>query len=858
MAHHPSNAGDTPLPERLRAWLAARADALRAFPYATRDHLRARLASNDRRERAGAIGGLALAGLMTLVLAGWLVLLFFFIPDPASISRENFDQATVVFTADGEELTRYAVENRVWMPLDSISPHVTEALLATEDHRFYRHGGIDLRRLVGAARATVGGNRQGGSTITMQLARNAYPQIWDDATPIRKLRELLTAKRLEDHFSKDEILEMYLNTVSFIYQAFGIEAAAQTYFAKPAQDLTALEGAVLVGMLKGPVYYNPVRNPERSRERRDVILAQMVKFGYLDAATADSLRQQETPLDFRPPSRDGGIAPHFAEHVRRHLDEWAERRGYNLYTDGLVVHTTIDSRLQAAAQQAAVEIGEDLQAVANLEWSRSSPSYFSSNARDYRGRAGDAAFAHFWAQNPDLLNRFLSQTEAFRRMKANGLAPDSALARLRADAAFVDSVKAMQTWLDVGFVALDPRNGQVRAWVGGRDFAHHQYDHVAQARRQPGSTFKPFVYTAALERGFRPTDQMPDSIVTYRDPGSGRTWRPANVGGGASGRFMTLADALAYSKNTITAQLVAEVGPQRVAQTARRMGIKSELDAVPSIGLGTSPVTLLEMAGAYTPLANQGRYAEPVFLTRIENRDGQVIATFSSAPRPVLERYTAYSVLDMMRGVVDRGTGVRIRNQYGARGDFAGKTGTTQNGADGWFMLMHPELVMGAVVGFTTPSIHFRSNYWGQGAHTALHVIGRFYREAGREVLASDARFEAPVGWEPPPPPDTLSDSVLFADDFGYDDTLAREADSLLAATDSLLYRFDRELEGRDGDRAQARRDSVAEAAKTPSRRAADSLNAMELRKPLRTRPDTARSVSAPSIPDSLRSLPPR
>jgi penicillin-binding protein 1A len=394
-------------------------------------------------------------------------------------------------------------------------------------------------------------------------------------------------------------------------------------------------------MLKGTVYYNPVSNPERSHERRNTVLSQMTKYGYLDRAAYDSLRTKETPLNFKRPSRADNMAPHFAEYIRQWLDKWAEENGYNLYTDGLRVYTTLDSRLQTAGQQAAEKVGADLQAVADVEWSRRSSPYFSANAHDYQNyRQRVQPFGYFWDANPEMLNRFIKQSPRYRRITDSGLAADSAMAFLRSDTTFVDSLKTSMQHLDVGFMAMDPRTGYVRAWVGGRDFNVDQYDHVARAKRQPGSTFKPFVYITALELGFRSTDQLADSVITYRDRDSRQTWRPTNVGG-ASGNMMTLKDALAYSKNTITAQLVAEVGPHRVASTARRLGIKSELDEVPSIGLGTSPTTVMEMVAAYSTIANEGRYHEPVFVTRIENRDGRVLASFGTKARSVLSNYTA-------------------------------------------------------------------------------------------------------------------------------------------------------------------------------------------------------------------------
>lgn len=852
-----------PNPSSSSSWqdrLAAWSQRVRAYPGDLRAGLDDNLHNDDARVRRGTIGVLVLAGLMALVLVGWMVLLVR-TPGTQSIQKTQLEQATIAYTVDGEEITRYQVKNREWVPLDSISPNIVEALLATEDHRFYEHNGVDVRRIFGAAWQTLRGNRQGGSTVSMQFARNAYPTIRDDFVLLRKTKEWLTAIRMEDRYEKEEILEMYLNTVPFVYNAFGIEAAAQTYFQQSARDLGLLESATLIGMLKGTVYYNPVRHPERSHERRNVVLTQMVHHGYLDAAAYDTLRTKETPLNFKQPSRADNMAPHFAEYIRQWLDEWAEDNGYNLYTDGLKVYTTLDSRLQTAAQEVAREVGSDLQAVADVEWSHRSSPYFSARASDYQSyRQRVRPFGYFWDAKPDLLNRFIKQSPRYRRLTGEGLAADSAMAVLRTDTTFVDSLKASMQHLDVGFMAMDPRNGHVRAWVGGRDFETSQYDHVAQAKRQPGSTFKPFVYITALELGFRSTDQLVDSVITYRDPDSRQTWRPQNVGG-ASGNMLTLKDALAYSKNTITAQLVAEVGPHRVASTARRLGIKSDLDEVPSIGLGTSPTTLMEMVSAYATIANEGRYHEPIFVTRIENRNGRVLASFGTKARSVLSNYTAYTILDMMRGVVDYGTGQRIRNQYGVRGDVAGKTGTSQEGADGWFMLMHPNLVMGAWTGFSSPQIHFRSNFWGQGAHNALHLVGQFYRQAKAETdVFADVSFQPPLGWEPPVP-DTLgayADSLFLAyGDSLYSDSLYALADSLVNATDSMLT-ADWGMEDLIDDGPDDEEDKPLTAA--------DSLNMLEAAdpqfNPVRSQPDSLRvprrRPRSDSLPQPRLQQPPR
>ena len=730
--------------------------ALRRGVSGTAQRIRNRL--KDPKTRAGTMLPLAAAVLIAGLGIYWIILLTE-LPSTADLERSAFEQATVVYSADGTELTTYQDKNRTWVELDQISEWVPQALIATEDHRFYEHSGIDVMRTISSTLYTLRGDVQGGSTITMQLARNAFPSIYDDWMITRKFKEWITAVRIEAMYEKDEILEMYLNTVPFMYNAFGIEAASQTYFQVPASDLNVRGAATLVSMLKGTVYYNPVRHPERSHERRNVVLEQMVQRGYLTPSEFETYRDEPTQLNFARLTRAEEPAPHFAEYLRQWLDDWAEQYGANLYTDGLRVHTTIDIDLQEAGQRAVDEITERLQGVADQT----------------------VPVTTFWERNPETIDVILRRTDRFRSLTASGLGESVALDSLRGSPAFVDSLQTVLRRVQAGFVALDPRDGDVLAWVGGRDFGEVQFDHVAMSRRQPGSTFKPFVYAAALDAGFTQTSLIRDEVVEYVDPDTRRSWRPSNVGQ-ATGRLMTLADALAFSKNTVTAQLVQQIGPGRVVDHAHRMGIQSELDAVPSIGLGTSEVSLLEMSAAYATLANDGRYREPNIVTRIEDASGNVVERFRSEGRQAIPAAVAYSVLDMMRGVVDRGTGVRIRNTYGVRGDVAAKTGTSQNGADGWFMLAHPNIVMGAWVGFTSPGLYFPSSYYQQGAHTALPIVGRFYqmaRDRAGDLIDPDVSFTAPAGWVEPQPVDTSSAS---------DYLFASNVDSLEARRDSLYY----------------------------------------------------------------------
>ncbi|MGE5386412.1 MAG: penicillin-binding protein 1A [Betaproteobacteria bacterium] len=654
----------------------------------------------------------------------YVLILIPFTPSISNIRKTSSEQPAQILSADDKKLAEFKQSNREWVKLAEISPHVINALIATEDHRFYQHYGLDWRRTAAAALSTFSGDRQGGSTITQQLARNLYPEaIGRSPTLTRKLMEAITAFKIEAVHSKAEILETYLNTVPFLYNAYGIEMAARTYFDSSAADLDVLQSATLVGMLKGNSYYNPVLNPERAVERRNLVLAQMVKHGKLTPEQLEALKKKPLRIDFERQTEPPGPAPHFARFLRKWLVEWADRNDYSIYNDGLVVRTTIDSRLQTLANQAVARRGNQLQNLANAAWgSRAS-----------------------WSAGNPLVQAFIRESPEYAAAIAKGLKPEQALKQLQADRAFMRALQEQKTQIQAGFIAIDPQNGQVKAWVGSRDFDRDGFDHVQQARRQPGSTFKPFVYGEAFRQGYSPDDTLVDQAVEI-DVGKGEIWRPADASP-PSGRPMTLADGLAYSKNTITAQLMQKVGPAKVAKLARALGVRqSKLEEVPSLALGTSPVTLKEMVTAYATIANGGGYIEPVLVTRIEDRNGRVLATLRpDAPERVLPRDVATTLIDAMRGVIKRGTGNSIRSRYGISADVAGKTGTTQDNADGWFILMHRQLVGGAWVGFNDNRITLRSDYWGQGAHSALPIVGDVYASALRaRILDPRARFDEP------------------------------------------------------------------------------------------------------------------
>jgi penicillin-binding protein 1A len=695
--------------------------------------------------------GVATSVAVSLLLA-WALLLIPFTPGVDKVLNARGEKPSVLLAADGSVLATFRRTNREWIALDHVPTHVVDALIATEDHRFWQHPGVDWRRSLAAVAHTLTGERQGGSTITQQLARNVFPEdIGRAHTATRKLKEMITALKLERAYSKREILEAYLNTVSFHYNAFGIEMAARTYFNKPASELTLPEGATLVGLLKATRTYNPVLNPERAVERRNIVLAQMVKHGSLRQDLYERLSRRPLHLEFVRQDLDGGAAPHFADAVRRWLLSWGELLGYDIYADGLVIQSAIDPRLQRLANQAVRRQLDALQVVADVEWGRASDKLLSTHIEAYQQALRKTEpFGHFWSTRTDLLDSFVRESPEFANLLDKGQSKDEAGATLRADAAFLAALRTRKTRLEGGFVAIDPSNGYVRAWVGSRDFAADSYDHVQQAHRQPGSTFKPFVYGAALESGMDPHREFRSRDVSIRLPG-GEVWRPRDLGGPGSS-VATLEDGLVYSRNAVTAQVIEEVGPAKVARFAQRMGVReSKLEAVPSLALGTSPVTLLEMASAYGTIAALGDYRAPVLVARVSDARGRLVAQIAppadAARQRVLKPDVAMQLIEMLRAAVDRGTGRGIRDSFAIGVDAAGKTGTTQNNTDGWFILMRPNLVAAAWVGFDDPRVTLRSEHWGQGAHNALRVVGDFMQHAlSEEALDGQAEFPSRAG----------------------------------------------------------------------------------------------------------------
>ncbi len=684
------------------------------------------------------------------------------IPDVVELQNPRSSLATEIYSADGELMGTYFLENRSNTTFAEIPAHLVDALVATEDVRFRQHSGVDLRATARVIKGVVTLNNQGGgSTLSQQLAKNLYPRA-DDLGFVglvnRKFKEWILAARLERNFTKDEILTLYLNTVPFMYGAYGLKSCAKTYFGQEVSDLTLAESATIVGMLKNPALYNPVRRPDLTRGRRNTVLDQMVKYGKLDPVVADSAKAE--PLDmanFQRLDHNTGMATYFREQLRQWLKTWcAEHVGsdgepYDLYRDGLKVYTTIDARMQRYAEEAVEEWMTRLQRDFFAHWG---PNYrYAPWNWPYNDRRDD-----------DFLERKMKQSERWRRMLAAGVPEDSVRlafetpremtvfswhgdARHDLDTVMspLDSINYHRRVLHAALMALDPETGFIRAWVGGISHRHFQFDHVNRAnRRQVGSTFKPFIYTAALQAGYYPCVQVPNVPVTFHE-GDARwglleDWTPKNSGDAREGEMVTLYWALANSVNYISAYLMDKIGSQPVIDMAHKMGVTADIPNLPSICLGTPEVSLYEMVGAYTIFANQGGYTEPVFVTRIEDKNGVVLYEhFGATNQEVMKPQDAYVMLQMLRNVMMKGTGIRIhREPYGNLPwslEIAGKTGTTQQHSDGWFMGILPKLVGGVWVGADDPVVAFRTIDKGQGANMALPVYGNFLRR----VLADDS-----------------------------------------------------------------------------------------------------------------------
>ncbi len=646
--------------------------------------------------------------------------------DLANISNAN---ASEIYSADGVLLGKYYIQNRTIINYDDISPDIINALVATEDARFFEHRGIDFKSYIRVIVKTIlmgddsGG---GGSTLSQQLSKNLYPRKrhWLLSIPINKLKEMFVARRLERVHTKEELLNLYLNTVPFGGNIYGVEVAAKQFFNTTAKDLKTEEAAVLVGMLKANTYYNPVRNLENALKRRNTVLTQMKKYEYLSPVTCDSLMQLPVEVKHIKESHTDGMATYFREYLRHELagimKEFKKEDGsdYNLYTDGLVIHTTIDSRMQKYAEKAVRTHMKNLQKSFDKHWKGKKPWVDEKvimkemkKSKRYKalvekGYTEEQIKNSFDKKQP--MTVFTWDGEETREMSP------------------LDSVKYYYCMLNAGFLAMDPRSGDIKAWVGGTNSKYFQYDHV-KAKRQVGSVFKPIVYTKALQSGYLPCDYFNNYLVTYTNYDD---WQPHNADGKYGGQF-SMGGALSNSVNSIAVDMIMKTGVEEVRQLASEMGIHSEIPKAPAIALGAVDVSLYEMVQVYSTYANRGLHVKPRYLTHIEDNKGELIANYKKDNKPVrvISQDHADIMTKMMEMVVDSGTARRLRLTYNLQNDMAGKTGTTQSHADGWFLGYTPNLAVGSWVGGESPRIRFRSLSLGQGANTALPICGLFMRD---------------------------------------------------------------------------------------------------------------------------------
>lgn len=671
-------------------------------------------------------------------------------------------EASEIYSADGVLIGKYFTENRSSVEFEDISPLLVETLIHTEDERFYDHHGIDYAGFLGAFKDALTGNARGASTITQQLVKNLfkirseymdgkYCRVSGLSTMIIKVKECLGARRIEERYSKEQILKMYLNTVYFGSNAYGIKAAAKTYFNTTPAKLTYEQSACLVGILKANTYYNPQKNPDNNLRRRNVILHIMQEHGVYSKQVCDSLCAIPLVLDFNPESNINGKACYFRDAVYNELQQWCEDNDVNLYQDGLKIYTTIDSRMQDYAEAAVRKQMSELQRKFEMGWGKDNPWRDYSNKElknfiDDRAVQSNAykALSLRFKGNKDSIMRYMRKPHKMKVFDYKNGVKDTVMSS-------IDSLKYTLRFLHCGFLAMEPQTGYVKAWVGDVDYNYWQYDKVT-SKRQPGSTFKLFVYAEAMCQGASPCDVRVDSAInwSYREKdGTMTLWQPRNANGEFSNNGLTLKTAFARSTNTVAVQLAREVGAKKIVALAHDMGIESEIDPNPSVCLGSGDVSLLEMITAYAVVVDEGRKHKPVLVTRIEDRKGKTVYQSKVTSENVLDYETAFLMREMLReGLVDeKGTSQGL-HQYNIfqNTDFGGKTGSTSNYSDAWYIGVTPKLVAGAWVGGEYRCIHFRNGSDGQGGRAALPIFGRFM-----ERTMNDKRLKAYRGRFPEP-----------------------------------------------------------------------------------------------------------
>lgn len=731
-------------------------------------------------------------GVLIIILTalGWLG----FMPTIEDLQNPSRDLASEVISEDGRILgTFYLNENRNPVEYKDLSPFLVQALIAREDHRFEKHAGVDGVALFRVAVRTIlmrSSGQGGGSTITQQLAKNLFPRdtteyklgiVRSTVMALRKFKEWVIAVKLERNYTKDEILTMYLNTVPFSGDAFGIKAASRAFFNKSPDSLKIEEAAILIGLLQAPTKFNPVRNPERSQLRRNSVLQKMYEHNFITEQQYDSLVTIPVKVTYNSQGHNAGTATYFREKLRfimtrpkpdkskygssqsfyedsiewenNPLYGWCNKNkkpdgsDYNLYTDGLRIYSTINYRMQEYAEEAVKShLKESLQPAFYKEKKGRKKAPFSNDLTDEDIENVMRSAMRRTDRYRSLRNEGNSESEIMKNFKTK---TEMTIFSWRGDIDTTmtpwDSIRYFKSILRASFMAMDPHTGEIKAWVGGPDSKYFSYDGVKTQKRQVGSTVKPFLYTLAMQMGFKPCDKVWNVPVTFRD--NNTTWTPKNSGTTKyDGKLVTLKWGLANSVNNISAYLIQQFNPELVVDIIKKMGVKSKIDAVPSIFLGTSDITLYEMVGAYSTFANKGVYTEPIMVTRIEDKNGNVISTFTPQKTEAISENTAYLMLNLMQGVINGGTGSRLRYKFNLMNELAGKTGTSQNHSDGWFMGISPDLVAGTWVGGEDRAIHFEYLGEGQAAATALPIYGKFMQKvyADKVINLTQGPFERP------------------------------------------------------------------------------------------------------------------
>ena len=708
----------------------------------------------------GIVAILAITPVFVMFLVSWGV--FGPLPSFEELENPKSNLASEIYSEDGKLIGKYYIQNRTNITYDQISPYVIQALIATEDARFFSHSGIDLKSLGRVfVKTLLGGNQSsgGGSTITQQLAKMLFhdkPASKLDRV-FQKLKEWVIAAQLERFYTKEEIITMYLNRFDFINNAVGIKSAARIYFNTTPDSLSITQSAMLVGMCKNPSLFNPVKRAEETRQRRNVVLSQMTKFKnpatgkpYLDKEAYNTLKVKELELKFTKEDHKEGLATYFREFMRGELIKWcaehkkADGTPYNLYKDGLRIYTTIDSRMQKYAEEAVSEHLSQLQ-----------DEFFNH----WKGKKEAPFYRLTEKEIEQLMLQAVKRSDRYKALKAEGFSHEEIMQVFKKKIEMTvftwkgekdtlmspwDSIRYAKHFLQTGFMAMNPHNGHVKAWVGGINYKHFQYDHVKQGKRQVGSTFKPFVYALAMQEMWSPCYEVPNVPVSFELP-TGQVWTPKNSDAEYGG-MMSLKKGLAGSVNTITAYIMKQFGPQAVVDLVRKMGVTSPIDAVPSICLGTADLSVYEIVGANATFANKGVWNEPIYITRIEDKNGNIIEEFIPRTQEAMSEEAAYLTLNLMQGVVEHGTGVRLRYRYKLNTPIAGKTGTTQNNSDGWFIGLTPDLVAGVWVGCEDRSAHFRTTTLGQGATMALPIWALFMQKVYNDnsIDISKGDFERP------------------------------------------------------------------------------------------------------------------